>query len=97
MQAAEIGVRIEVDAVINLFGATAVTLRVKGPTDTIFRSLTMTVSVPTNIAVRDTLASDFPVSGNYFVQLRTQFPDGRDLVSQTTLLHVSEIIAAICA
>lgn len=95
MQAAEIGVRIEVDAVINLLGASAVILRVKGPNDAVFRSLTMIISVPTNLAIRDTVAADFPDAGNYFVQLRSNFPDGRDLYSALVLINVGEVVSAV--
>ena len=95
MEAGEVKVRIEVDAVIVLTTAT-VTLRVKGPADAVFRELSMTVSVPANIAIRDTLASDFPVSGNYFIQLRAVFPDSRDLLSPVSLIHIGEVVASLC-
>ncbi len=92
MQAGEIGIRIRVDAVIDLTGTTSRDLIVCGPKDATSRSLPMTIDVPTNFAVRTTVATDFPDPGNYFIQLRAIFADGRDLLSPPKLLHVGAAI-----
>lgn len=94
MQAGEVGIRIRVDAVITLTGATTLDLVVCGPSDANPRLLAMTVDSPSNFAVRDTLATDFPDSGNYFVQLHAIFPDGRDLLSPAKLEHVGQSVVA---
>jgi len=97
MEAAEIGVTIRVDAVIDLASATLIELRVQGPSESTLRALAMTVSTPTNFATRKTLATDFPESGNFFMQLRATFPDGRDLLSPMILEHVTDsLILGLC-
>jgi len=90
MEAGEVGVLIRVDSEIDLTGAPTIVLRVKGPLDAVFRSLSMTQGVPNNIAERTTIATDFPDAGNYFVQL-TAF----NLLSPMQLINVGEVVSAV--
>jgi hypothetical protein len=92
MQAGEVGVRIRVDAIVDLVGTTTRELIVCGPLDATPRSLSMTIDTPTNFAVRTTIATDFPDPGNYFIQLKATFADGRILKSPVKLLHVGVMI-----
>jgi len=92
MEATEKGVLLRVDGVIDMTGTTAIELLVRGPTETTFRALAMALVAPPNIAERFTLVTDFPESGNYHIQLRATFADGRVLKSPLTLLHVGECI-----
>ena len=92
MEAAEIGVRLRVDAIVDLTGTTSRDLLVQGPSDLAFRALPMTIDTPPNFAIRNTLDTDFPVAGNYHIQLRAIFADGRDLTSKAILLNVREAL-----
>ncbi len=88
MEAGEKGIRIRVDAIVDLVGTTSRDLLVKGPTEASFRSLPMTIDTPSNFALRTTLVTDFPEAGNFFLQLKAVFADGRILTSPVDLLHV---------
>lgn len=93
MEAGEVGILLRVDAIIDLTSATLIELRVQGPSESTFRALVMVVSIPPTTATRLTLATDFPESGNYFLQLRATFADGRDLLSPMELQNVTESLA----
>jgi hypothetical protein len=97
MEATEVGVLLRVDSEIDLSAATAIVLQVKGPSDLTPRNLTMTQGVPNNIAERTTIATDFPVAGNYFIQLKATFPT-KTLYSPGQLLYVGELAptATVC-
>lgn len=90
MQAQEVEVEIQVDAVLNINTASAVVLKVKGPNDDDTRDLTMTPSGTT--ATRDTLATDFPIAGNYQIQLEATFPSGKILKSAVFPLRVGDAL-----
>lgn len=94
MEAAEVGVNIRVNAIIDLSAATVITLRVKGPNDLSFRDLPMVLALPTNFAERETIAADFPDGGNYFIQLEAEFGPSNILLSPISLLHIGESISA---
>lgn len=88
MQAAEVNVLITAQSGKDLTGSTSRNLRVQGPADTGPRDLPMNIGVPNTDATRSTLATDFPVGGNYCIQLRVQFADGRLLVSPEKILFI---------
>lgn len=92
MQAGEVGIRIRVDAVIDLVGTTSRDLIVCGPKDATPRALPMTIDTPSTFAIRTTVAADFPDPGNYFIQLRAIFADGRNLLSRVKLQHVGTAV-----
>lgn len=89
MEAAEEKILIRVNAKVDLTGATAI-LKVQGPDETTPRDLSLTVSSPPNekTATRLTLATDFPVQGNYHIQLQATYPDSKVSLSALKLLHV---------
>ncbi len=86
MQAQEIDVEIQVEAVLNISTASAVVLKVKGPSDDDTRDLTMTPAG--TVATRDTLSTDFPVAGNYRIQLEATFASGKVLKSAVFPLQI---------
>lgn len=83
-------VLILADSEIDLSAALTIVLRVKGPADPTPRNLTMTLSSPVNFAERTTLSTDFPVDGNYLIQLVATFFGGAILLSSEQLLHVGQ-------
>lgn len=92
MEATEKGVLLRVDGIIDMTGTTSIELLVRGSTETTFRALALTLVTPPNFAERFTIPTDFPLSGNYHIQLRATFADGRVLKSRLTLLNVGECL-----
>lgn len=86
MRAGEAGVKITIKATVNLNPATKVELFVRGPNDPQPRALAATAS-GTN-GLRTTLVTDFPVEGNYLIQLIASFPAGKELKSPVKQLFV---------
>ena len=89
MEAQEIGIKIRIDAIVDLTGSTIRNLLVCGPKDVAPRLLPVTIDIPPNFGFHITVATDFPDAGNYFIQLRAIFADGRDLRSPPLLLRVN--------
>lgn len=86
MQAGEIGVVITVEADVDMTGATA-NLQVRGPADAQPRALPALVVAGTQ-GQRATEATDFPVEGNYLIQLIADFPGGKRLKSPIKQMFV---------
>ena len=94
MQAGEIGVSVNIfpyalpipSNPVNLTGATCV-LAVQNPQGNL-TTLSLTVSSDGSYAYRLTLATDFPVGGEYEIQLLATFPDTTELKSPIQSLPI---------
>lgn len=97
MEAAEVKIILRANAGRDILAAITTILKVQGPSEGTPRDLTMTPDpLQPTTATRETLATDFPEGGNYFLQLVATFSDGKILKSPLTLLFVGQDAAAIC-
>lgn len=90
MNAGEIGVQITVEANVDITGASSTLIKVQGPEEETSRDLLAT-AVGTQ-ALRSSQAADFPVGGNYRVQLAVVTGTGKTLKSPIKLLHIGDAI-----
>ena len=97
MEAQEVDIILRIDAERDILSSLTSILKVKGPTDLTPRDLPVVPDAlqPTT-ATRDTLATDFPVGGNYILQLVATFSGGKLLKSAERLLHVGTGIEETC-
>lgn len=97
MEAAEVKIILRVDANRDILSATSVVLAVQGPSESTPRNLAMTPDpLQPTTATRETLSTDFPEGGNFFIQLLASFADGKQLKSPLKLLLIGQEITALC-
>jgi hypothetical protein len=87
----EVGVTIQMATGTDISQATSVIMVVRYPDMITITQLPMTVALDNTTAVRVTLATDFPIVGNYLLELIVTFPNGNVFKSVPQTLVVTGI------
>lgn len=88
----EIGALIEWATGTSISVASSIVLAVRYPNMITITQLSMTAAPDGTTAIRTTLATDFPVVGNYLLELIVTFPNGNVFKSVPQTLVVAGIL-----